>query len=112
MFLIQHAPRFSVELAQKFVKENYHIEGHATPLPSERDQNFLIESENGEKFVLKIANSLESPAMLEAQQLAMLHVASQIPLCQRVLADRKNNTTSLIEDQSGTKYFVWLVTYL
>jgi 4-aminobutyrate aminotransferase-like enzyme/Ser/Thr protein kinase RdoA (MazF antagonist) len=112
MFLIQHAPRFTVEFAQNFVKENYNIEGTASSLPSERDQNFLIEASNGENFVLKIANSLEDPGMLEAQQKAMMHVASQIPLCQRVVADRNGKTISKIEAESGSKHFIWLVTYL
>jgi 4-aminobutyrate aminotransferase-like enzyme/Ser/Thr protein kinase RdoA (MazF antagonist) len=112
MFLIQHAPRFSVEFAQNFVKENYNIDGQASSLPSERDQNFLIEASNGENYVLKIANSLEDPGMLEAQQLAMTHVASQVPICQRVIADRNGKTVSVIEVESGAKHFAWLVTYL
>ncbi len=112
MFLIQHAPHFSVEFAKTFVRENYGIDGSATPLPSERDQNFLIEGTGGENYVLKIANSLEDPAMLEAQQLAMTHIASQVPICQRVIADRNGKTVSAIQVESGAKHFVWLVTYL
>ncbi|MCI0616321.1 phosphotransferase, partial [bacterium] len=112
MFLIQHAPRFSVEFAQNFVKENYNIDGKASSLPSERDQNFLIEASSGENYVLKIANSLEDPGMLEAQQLAMTHIASQVPICQRVIADRNGKTVSVIEVESGAKHFAWLVTYL
>lgn len=112
MFLIQHAPRFTVEFARNFVKENYDIDGNASSLPSERDQNFLIENADGERFVLKIANSLEDLGMLEAQQMAMMHIASQIPICQHVIADRKGKTISAIEVESGTKHFIWLVTYL
>lgn len=112
MFLIQHAPRFSVEFAKKFVKENYDIDGNATSLPSERDQNFLIETANGDNFVLKIANSLEDSGMLEAQQQAMMHIASQIPICQLVIKDRKGKKTSTIEAEAGAKHFIWLVTYL
>ncbi len=112
MFLIKHAPRFSVEFAQNFVKENYNIDGKASSLPSERDQNFLIEASKGENYVLKIANSLENPGMLEAQQLAMTHLASQVPICQRVIADRNGKTVSVIEVESGAKHFAWLVTYL
>ncbi|HEY7162697.1 MAG TPA: phosphotransferase, partial [Acidobacteriota bacterium] len=112
MFLIQHAPRFNVDFANKFTKERYGIVGDATPLPSERDQNFLIETTSGDKFVLKIANSLEDSEMLEAQQLAMMHIASQLPICQHVIKDLKGQRTSTIEVESGTKHFAWLVTYL
>jgi 4-aminobutyrate aminotransferase-like enzyme/Ser/Thr protein kinase RdoA (MazF antagonist) len=112
MFLIQHAPRFSVDFARNFLKENYNIISTASSLPSERDQNFLIEATNGERYVLKIANSLEDRGMLEAQQMAMMHIASQIPICQRVIADSKGKTMSAINVESGANHFVWLVTYL
>jgi 4-aminobutyrate aminotransferase-like enzyme/Ser/Thr protein kinase RdoA (MazF antagonist) len=46
------------------------VDGAATPLPSERDQNFRI----GEGHILKIANAAESRAFLEAQHSALDHL--------------------------------------
>jgi 4-aminobutyrate aminotransferase-like enzyme/Ser/Thr protein kinase RdoA (MazF antagonist) len=48
----------------------------ASPLPSERDQNFLLQTEEGERFVLKIANHRESRAILELENQAMSKVAA------------------------------------
>ena len=54
-------------------------------MPSERDQNFLITNSAGEKFVLKIANALEEPAFLEAQNVVLTHLANRISFCQRLV---------------------------
>src|SRR5215470_12572621 len=98
---VQKAPRLTHDIATRIVSDLYGIEGSATPLPSERDQNFLIshppqkpdrqggcnhsdESKytlpngrvseslaNKEQFVLKIANSEESLEFLELQNQMM-----------------------------------------
>ena len=112
MNLLEHSPRFSVDSAIQFAKENYGIIATATSLPSERDQNFLLETNSGEKFVLKIANSLEDRVMLEAQQQAMTHISKREPICQRVVQDRIGNVLSTIRSASNQKHLVQLVTYL
>ena len=54
-------------------------------MPSERDQNFLITNSAGEKFVLKIANALEEPTFVDAQNAVLKHLANRISFCQRVV---------------------------
>ena len=66
MHLLEHAPRFEIEAIELLAEKLYGIRASATPLPSERDQNFLLTLES-EKFVLKIANDLEERGLLEAQ---------------------------------------------
>ena len=51
----------------------------ALPLPSERDQNFALQSGTGEKFVLKIAKSDEARPLLELQNAALRHAALRAP---------------------------------
>ena len=60
--LLEHTPRFSIAAATSLAEELYGIPATATPLPSERDQNFLLETQTSETFVLKIANALEVAA--------------------------------------------------
>jgi hypothetical protein len=67
MQLLNHAPRFDIETAAALAVKLYGLRTSATPLPSERDQNFLLASEAGEQFVLKIANGLEDRTLIEAQ---------------------------------------------
>ena len=57
--------------------QDYGIEGRAAPLPSERDQNFLITDARGGKFVLKIANRDDSAELLDFQHQAMRRVAAR-----------------------------------
>ncbi len=47
----------------------------STPLPSERDQNFLLTTEAGPRYILKISNTSESRDLLEAECLALRHLA-------------------------------------
>jgi 4-aminobutyrate aminotransferase-like enzyme/Ser/Thr protein kinase RdoA (MazF antagonist) len=82
---LQHAPRFDIAGAAQLAREVYGIDAYATPLPSERDQNFLLVTTAGVRFILKIANATESRDLLEAQNAAMEHVAP-LALCPRVLA--------------------------
>ena len=111
MLLLEHTPSFSVDAATTLAEKLYDIRAIASPLPSERDQNFLLETDKGEKFVLKIANALEDRAMLEAQHAALAHIARHISFCPRVVPAISGDTISQIASPSGNN-FVWLVTYL
>lgn len=68
-------PRFTRSDALEAALERYGLSGSAVPLPSERDQNFLIADPRRGKFVLKIANSEDSAELLEFQHEAMRRVA-------------------------------------
>jgi 4-aminobutyrate aminotransferase-like enzyme/Ser/Thr protein kinase RdoA (MazF antagonist) len=93
-------------------QEIYGLQASATPLPSERDQNFLLQTPSGERFVLKIANALEERAMLEAQQQAMTHLAQHASLCPRIVPTRSGEAMAEIQSASGASHLVRLVTYL
>ena len=80
--LVQHAPRFSTEQASSLAGDLYGLQASAESLPSERDQNFLLTTASGEKFVLKISNSFEDAALLQAQSDAMVHVSQRVSFCQ------------------------------
>ena len=54
-------------------------------MPSERDQNFLLTTGDGERFVLKIANLREEREVLEAQNAMMTYVAKRVLFCPRVV---------------------------
>jgi 4-aminobutyrate aminotransferase-like enzyme/Ser/Thr protein kinase RdoA (MazF antagonist) len=112
MSILDHAPSFSLDEATQFAKQIFNLKCTARPLPSERDQNFLLESEKGERFVLKIANATEERAMLEAQNQVMEHVAKHISFCPRVLRTANGEETAIIKSQNGKNHFIRLVTYL
>ena len=43
--LVQHAPKFTAAEAERLAAEHFGVAGQASPLPSERDQNFRIRAE-------------------------------------------------------------------
>jgi Ser/Thr protein kinase RdoA (MazF antagonist) len=76
MSIVNFAPAFSSYDAMRLADELYALSGTVTQLPSERDQNFLIVGKSGKRYVLKIANSSEKFAMLDAQNQVMEHASS------------------------------------
>ena len=114
MSIVEHAPRFSAGEAAALAAALFGVEGHAHPLPSERDQNFRIDTAAGECFVLKIANAHESAAMLEAQHAALEHVAacSDGVACPRPAAGRDGRAIQSAESRDGRSHHVRLHTWL
>jgi 4-aminobutyrate aminotransferase-like enzyme/Ser/Thr protein kinase RdoA (MazF antagonist) len=111
MHLLEHSPRLDPEAAASLARRVYGLCATATPLPSERDQNFLLEAK-GEKFVLKIANALEERGLLEAQNHVMAHLGTRLTLCPRVIPALTNEQISLIQTARGVSHFVRLLSYL
>lgn len=77
--LTSPAPRVTEEGARSIAIKNYDLNVIAKALTSERDRNFYLEADDGRKFVLKITNASEDPAVEAMQTAAMLHVATTAP---------------------------------
>jgi Ser/Thr protein kinase RdoA (MazF antagonist) len=73
------APRFSAARAAIVLQEHFAIRGSLKPLVSERDQNFLVSTEESERFVMKITNSAERPDVTDFQTGALLHMQESDP---------------------------------
>lgn len=112
MKLLEHTPRFDAESASLQALKLYGLNCVAMRLPSDRDQNFLLESESGEKFVFKIANSTEHRAMLEAQQEVLKHLAQSLKLCPKVVPALNGETVVESVSPEGVIHFAWLITHL
>jgi len=112
MSILDHRPRINLQEAISIAYDQYHIRVQAKPLPSERDQNFLLQSENGNKFVLKIANSAEDIDMLKAQDQTMEHLARHINFCPRLVPTVNGEEIASISSILGEQYHVRLLTYL
>jgi 4-aminobutyrate aminotransferase-like enzyme len=116
------ASRFDPDAARALAREHYGLDAKATALPSERDQNFLLETAKGERMVLKIANAGEGRAMLDAQQramahlamahLAMAHVAPQLSVVPRVVPATNGEHLVEITAAGGRRHFIWAITWL
>jgi 4-aminobutyrate aminotransferase-like enzyme/Ser/Thr protein kinase RdoA (MazF antagonist) len=110
--MLEYSPSFSFEEASELARDLYGLDAAASALPSERDQNFLLQDRSGGKYVLKIANALEDGALLDAQQQAMARVAERAPRGQRIAPTQSGALLSEIRSASGMRHFVWMVDWL
>jgi Ser/Thr protein kinase RdoA (MazF antagonist) len=107
------APSFTTGEASEFAKLWFKEALDVSSLVSERDQNFLLKNNKGEKFVLKIANAAESVEVLDFQNQAMNHMAKQdpsLPLPKACFSLDRKQIHRL--ELNGNKHFVRVVTYL
>jgi len=113
MSLLARAPKFTLQDAERIALDVFGMRAAASSLTSERDQNFLMApAGDGERRVLKIANSTEDPALLEAQAQAMARVADRTGLTQRVLPTTSGELVGSVEAPDGVPHRVRLVSYV
>lgn len=113
MNLLAHAPRFSAADAERVARELYGVEASASPLASERDQNFLLKPAHGGGFVLKFSNSREARAFLDAQREAMAIVAERTGLCTSVIPVRGGgDSLGEVSGPAGERHFTRLVRFI
>jgi Ser/Thr protein kinase RdoA (MazF antagonist) len=107
-------PRFEVADAVRIARGIYGLSAEARPLPSERDQNFALQSDAGERFVLKIAKSDEARSVLELQNAALKHAAHRAPALalQRLVATSQGEDIVATTGAQGQSYFLRLMTWL
>lgn len=110
--MLQATPNLSTDTAEWLAKTRYELNADASVLPSERDQNFLLETAAGDRFVLKIANGLEDPSLLAAQNEVMEHLARRLNYCPRVVPAASDELVTTVKVANGLSHFVRLVTYL
>jgi 4-aminobutyrate aminotransferase-like enzyme/Ser/Thr protein kinase RdoA (MazF antagonist) len=72
-------PSFTDADAARIALEVFGVEGVASALRSERDQNFRLDSADGETFVVKISNTGEDLAVLEMENEGMAHAVQVDP---------------------------------
>src|SRR6187200_1216534 len=101
--MLHDAPRFSPSDAERIARERFGLDGRASELTSERDQNFLIDA-GGRRVVIKIANAAEDRAMLDAQQRALAHLATKIETTPRVFATVDGSSLTAVTAEDGKRH--------
>src|SRR3954447_17100983 len=112
MDVILHAPTLTAADAVELSRRLFGLAAEATPLVSERDQNFLLQTRAGDRFVLKIANATEERELLDAQNAAMAHVARLTTICPRVIPTVEGEAIAQTTSRAGTRHYVRLVTWI
>lgn len=107
------APSLSMAEAAAVAARLYGIHGTATPLGGERDQNCVIETADGLRYVLKISNLSEPVSVVDFQIAALEHIAGAapdlpVPRVVRTLDGAARGQLAL----AGGQAFVRMLTYL
>lgn len=72
-------PRLTAGQAAGVARDLFGVDGAATPLVSERDQNFRVDAGDGTGWVLKVSNAGEREAVVEMEVGVVRHVAALDP---------------------------------
>ena len=106
-------PAFDTTEAAAIAQRLYGLEGPLKLLNGERDLNFLVTTQRG-KFVFKIANALESPAMLECQHLVFQRLADAevFPLVATALASLNGRLIETVSDVQGIEHCCRVLPFL
>jgi len=110
--VLLRTPSFKAEDAREVAHRVFGVDGEVSSLPSERDQNFLLQTNGGDRFVLKIANASDGRALLDAQNEALAHIARRSSLCPRVIPALDGKTISEVVSDGNVRHFVRLFTWL
>src|SRR5215472_19097415 len=80
MVIVKHQmPVFTAAEAEQQAAEMFGVSGSTQPLAGEHDQNFLLKTDDGEQYVLKLSHAAEQRAILDLQNEALAHLAKQAP---------------------------------
>lgn len=105
-------PDFSQKEVQNLVEQHFKIVGSVKPLVSDRDQNFLINSLQGD-FIFKISNSMENKDVLKMQNNAIKHIKDNDIDIELTYPQVSNNGDKIIEiKKNNVTFFVRLLKYI
>ena len=108
------APSFTSQQVKDIAARLYNLTGKLIPMDSERDQNFRISIDNGNQFVIKIANSAEDPAVIDMQLKALEHISvvdPELPV-PKISLSRNGLAIEQIRAENGTKHSIRILSYL
>lgn len=108
------APAFAESDYVSLAAAHYGLQGSFKALYSERDQNMLVRTPDGQAWVLKFVNPNEDPALIDAQLAALAHIEATDPDLPvphlRLTRDGKPTVTATGAD--GRTYQFYVVSYL
>jgi hydroxylysine kinase len=105
--------RVSTDEAERIAAQHWGVEGVATGLPAEVDENFRLTSEGG-TFLLKVVPRDEPEALTDLVVSALIHVSSRVRVSrvQKVLMTRSGSALAVFADAEGNRRRARLTTFL
>ena len=113
MIKIHNRPDFGPADALAAVREHFGLDGTLTPLPGERDRNFLLEATDGSRYVVKASSPDEPDEILRIEVDLMMHVARSMEgFAPRAVATPDGEFIVKHADDEGREHRVRLIEYL
>ena len=107
-------PSFSLDEIQAIGRRHYGIDQGGAPLPSERDQNVVLQDARHRRYVVKISNAEEDPRVIDLQNAALAHLAAAAPELDlpRVQHTVDGAAVMSVPDAQGRPYLVRVLTWV
>jgi 4-aminobutyrate aminotransferase-like enzyme/Ser/Thr protein kinase RdoA (MazF antagonist) len=100
--------------AARLAAEVYGFDARPRPLPSEYDDNFLLEIAGAGPRVLKVMHPMREPGFVDMQCAALRTISEKDPALPvpRVIPDRSGRSWSTTRLGDGAPRFVWMLSYI
>lgn len=108
------APNLDLSEIKNLLARCYGIDADIKVLASERDQNCLVETADGTRYVLKISNPSEPKSLVDFQIAAIEHIARTSPdlPTPRVVRTLNGEASDRVSLADGSQTIVRMLTYL
>ncbi|HET9709858.1 MAG TPA: aminotransferase class III-fold pyridoxal phosphate-dependent enzyme, partial [Gemmatimonadales bacterium] len=112
--LTYRQPALSPSEAEEILSRRFGGAGNVRPLPSERDQNFMVRFADGRRAVLKISHAGEERSILELQHQALKRLAERAPgvAVPRVLPATDGAEILEIPGGDGESHYIRLLSWI
>jgi len=112
-FLTSDVPKIPRAFAAKAAREIFGLDGTLKALPSDRDANYKLASEEGD-FILKFFHPDEDPGVIDFQTEALLHIQKHAPdlPAPHVRRTRRGESMGGVTAPDGRPSIVRLLTWL
>ncbi|MBW2391444.1 MAG: phosphotransferase [Deltaproteobacteria bacterium] len=107
-------PSFDQAVLARAALDLFGLRAEPEPLVGERDQNMLLTTAEGEKFVLKVSGPLEDPLVTELQTCALLHLektSPEIPV-PRIIPNRQGLPADILVGDDGAEHVIRLLDHV
>ncbi len=107
-------PAFADEVARQILHEGFGVTGSLAALAGERDQNFRVDTPDGQRFLFKISNPADTRPVLDMQTAALRHIEQVDPglPVMRTIPCTSGDPWTEVPGPDGRTYPVRLFTFL
>lgn len=108
------AQPISTSQAERIASTVFGVEGTASSLPGEYDDNFHIKSSSGSEFVLKIMHPSRDRELVDLQCEALRHLAEHAPevTLPQVRLTRTGKLYTEVSVEDGSSRLIWMLTFI